>query len=137
MKKIILVLVILSFLLLIGCNIDPYDGERPFDYGDAEWVCEDPLAYFVIDADSEEYYSPRGEICLDDQLVEFQLIFVHGTDKVFLNVTSRDVSGELNGECVFSPEKLIIIVNKETDTLFYGKYDELIFTYQYKGDLES
>ena len=38
---------LLCMLLLCAC--DPYDGYRPYDYGEAKWVCEEYDAWFLID----------------------------------------------------------------------------------------
>jgi len=38
---------LLCVLLLCAC--DPYDGYRPYDYGEAKWVCEEYDAWFLID----------------------------------------------------------------------------------------
>ena len=35
--------------VLLLCACDPYDGYRPYDYGEAKWVCEEYDAWFLID----------------------------------------------------------------------------------------
>lgn len=132
-KGFTLFLGILLVLSCGGCNYDLYYGKRPYDYGAARWVCEDISAWFEVDPDAEEYYYPEGEVEIDDQTWHLKLYFVTETKYVSLK-TSRSYEsgkgsyiGDLDGECEFSPEKLIIKIDKETDTIFHGQLDELVF----------
>ncbi len=139
MKRITLLL--LSLLLIVslfsGCNWDPYSGKRPYDYGDAKWICEDPLVWFEVDTEDEEFYEPGGEATVDGEIMPVELVFVHQTKTVFISryidpdagLTAEEYANResLEGECLFFPEALVVRVNKERDTLFGGKYDELTF----------
>ena len=40
---------IMLLCVLSLCACDPYDGYRPYDYGEAKWVCEEYDAWFLID----------------------------------------------------------------------------------------
>ena len=40
----------------------------------------------------------------------------------------------LLGHCTFLPEKIVIKVDKDSDRLFNGKYDELVFIRAFTGD---
>ena len=122
-------------LLLSGCNFDIYGGKRPFDYGAAQWVCENPSAWFVVNPDDEDYYCPKGEVCVDDKTLQFELIFVTGTDLVFFKIINTSAAyyggyrdAGFDGECTFSSSEFVITIDKETDTVFGGQYDTLTFT---------
>lgn len=135
LKKFVAFLLAAISILLCSCNFDRYDGKRPFDYGAAKWVCEEPTAWFVVNPDAEDYYSPKGEVTVNDETLKFELIFVHETNTVFFNTETSEIG--FDGECEFSSEKLIIKVDKQTDTLFGGRYDELVFVREADGDSES
>ena len=118
---------LITFLLCLffcGCNFDTYYGKRPFDYDNAIWICENPCGWFLIDHNEDEYYNPKGEIEIDEKKIRIQLFFIHETEYVIL---SDGLGADTFGECIFSPQKLIIKVDKEDDAIFEGKYDELIF----------
>ena len=133
-KFLLISLSVLSIFVFCSCNFDPYYGKRPYDYGASTWVCENPSARFVVNPEDEDYDTPQGEIQLNDDDIPFKLIFVTQTDQVFFVISKRGVSydegyndGGFEGDCVFSPEKFVIKVDKDTDTLFNGQYDELVF----------
>ncbi len=125
-----------AFLCLsfISCNFDPYHGKRPWDYGSAKWVCEDPKAWVEVDVESEEFDFPKGEVIINDRPIKFRLCFIHQTNQVFFQITEKTSNSifyevpEFSGECTFAPDKLVIKVDKDSDTVFSGKYDELVFT---------
>lgn len=127
-----LISVLVCCSVLGSCQYDLYGGKRPFNYGAAKWVCENPFVWFVIDPNVEDYYSPKGEIQVNNETLRFQLFFGHGTNEVSFKIIKHyglgDKRLELSGECAFSPEKLIVTIDRETDTTFDGQYSILIFT---------
>lgn len=127
MKRILALVccVILMGICLVSCSIDPYSGKRPYDYGAAKWVCEDPQIWFVVDPDADVYYDPKGEIQVGDRTYSITLYFVDGSKTVLFDIAETDY--ELEGECEFYPDKLVVKVDKKRSTLFDGKYEELIF----------
>ena len=135
LKKISLCVCIIFILVFLnGCNFDPYSDERPYDYGDAKWVCEELNAWFIVDSTQEDYYRPEGKIEINGTLFPCKLYFVHQTNSVFLVILESDYLdtknteiGEIYGDCTFSEEKLIIHVTPEEDTLFNGQYEKLTF----------
>ena len=47
MKKLLTIsLSVILIFVMSGCDI--YYGYRPFDYGAATWVCENPSVWFVV-----------------------------------------------------------------------------------------
>lgn len=134
MKKFFLAITIFMFFsFLSSCNFDCYSGKRPYDYGLAKWVCEDPDAWFVVDPDADDYYSPKGEMEINGEIQRIQLIFVNGTNRVFVELLDKNSSwiteykSIIDGKCTFSPEKMIIEVYKDMDAILNDQYDELIF----------
>lgn len=133
MRKIIVLICIgACCIALSSCNYDLYYGKRPFDYGAAKWICEEPSAWFVVDPNSEEYYRPKGEIQLNNETMQFELFFIVETNfvafQIIMDSSLNDEPLELKGECEFSPQNLTVKVDQETDTIFNGQYDILIFT---------
>ncbi len=135
MKKLAVFLIMVPVLLIMnGCNFDPYDGKRPFDYGAAKWISEEPSAWFVVDPDDDEYYYPKGEIVIDNQAIQVRFRFINQTNRIFIDLINSNNSSNItgyndviDGECTFSPEKLIIKIEPEKDTLFHGQYDTITF----------
>ena len=63
---------LLCMLLLCAC--DPYNGYRPYDYGEARWTCEEYGAWFEI-KEKEAIY---GEVMVDGKAVEVEYAFYPG-----------------------------------------------------------
>lgn len=125
MKK--LISLFLVCVILCSCNYDPYEGKRPFDYGDAIWVCESPSVCFEVKTSSPNYHKPEGLVSVNDKEVYYTMEFDPVCNTVFLEI---DFNHKLMGECEFSPQKMVVKVDKKTDTLFNGQYDELVFVRQ-------
>lgn len=127
-KAIVMGCILLVLITCGGCVIatDFYAGKRPYDYGKATWVCESPDAWFVVNTqeDDKDYIYPQGEIAIGNKIIKFTISFGHGEVASF---TDEDDNVILQGTCKFSPEKLIITVDKESDKLFNGQYDTITF----------
>lgn len=138
MRKIsVLLAVIICCVVLSSCNFDPYYGKRPIDYGAAKWVCEEPEAIFIVDPEAEDYYSPKGEVCWNDEALPIQFFFVHETNRVLVHEIVAENSDkeplEFDGDGEFSEYEFIMHIDKEKDTFFEGQYDTLTFK---RTDLE-
>ncbi len=127
-KAIAMGCILLMLITCGGCVIatDFYAGKRPYDYGKATWVCELPDAWFVVNTpeDDKDYIYPQGEIATDNKNIKFTISFGHGEVASFADENDNVI---LLGTCRFSPEKLIITVDKESDKLFNGQYDTITF----------
>ncbi len=136
----------ISFVLIFilsGCS-DQYYGKRPYDYGFATWICEDPPAWFAVSPDNEVPPRLNGEVILDGQKIRVDFRFIRGLDDVYIDFLDYHVGEGANGyneallgHCTFSPEKLVIKVDKDSDRLFNGKYDELVFIRAFTGDEQT
>ena len=128
MKKFFTVSCILLVLITLGGCVfatDFYTGKRPYDYGEATWVSESPDAWFIVASEEDEDAAcPKGAFTTDSETIKFTLSFGHGKVAEF---TDENDEAILLGTCEFSPEKLIITVDKKTDTLFDGEYDTITF----------
>ena len=111
-----------------GCT-DFYSGKRPYDYGHAKWVSESPDMWFVVeDPDpmgespytDHSYSEPKGEMFVDGKIRPFTVLFSNGNFVTF-------ATDFFSGYCTFSPEKLVVRVDKEIDNVFDGKVDEIVF----------
>jgi len=118
---------------------DPYSGKRPFDYGDATWICDEYNIWFRVDMQKEDY-DPQGKIQLNDNTYFCKFYFIHQTNQLSISVypleyenildTERDrafILAELHGECEFSKDSFVLFVDKTRDTVFDGKVDKMIF----------
>lgn len=127
-KAIVMGCILLMLITCGGCVIatDFYAGKRPYDYGKATWVCESPDAWFVVNTceDDKDYIYPKGEIAIGNKIIKFTISFGHGEVASFTDENDNVI---LQGTCKFSPEKLIITVDKESDKLFNGQYDTITF----------
>lgn len=114
--------------LFSGCI--PYQGERPTDFGLSEWVSSDPYMWFKVseitnDPTASEII-PKGQIVLQSKTIEFNVHFDGGSSAWFYTPNEEGTLLFI-GACKFSPEKLIVKIDKSTDTIFNGKKDEITF----------
>lgn len=110
---------------------DPYLDKRPPDYAPSKWVSEDPNIWFEVlayDDYSEQENSLHGEIILDNKIIEVLPYFNrHGSRMVTFYYGGAEGGALLQGSCRFSPEKLVITVDKKNDKVFRGQYDTITF----------
>ena len=102
---------LLCVLLLCAC--DPYDGYRPYDYGEAKWVCEEYDAWFLIDENLKMKFC--GEIIVGGEKKNIAVRFLKA-DFVAI-VPYEMVDGEVklayedylwHGDAKFSPTELVL-----------------------------
>lgn len=132
MKKLfLLLLAIVSTIAFTSCT-DFHQGERPTDLGAAIWVSDDPNVWFET-LDSEEYSMrgkdyifPKGQLTIDGETKDIRVGFDHGRSiSIYINNSKRYI--DFGGTCRFSPEKLIVKVDKERDWIFGNKYKTITF----------
>lgn len=114
-----IVFIVLCALLLFSCDDDPYKGQRPCDYPDTRWVCEEYGAAFTVTADQK---IDNGTIILHGKTLPFKLTFLTlGSNGV--SFYTYDESGKPNvmfsGAGDFGKEVFKVRV-KDTE----GYYDE-------------
>ena len=129
-------LLMLCAMFICTCGCDPYVGKRPYDYGDSIWICEEPKITYVVEIkynDELETDIPEtyAKTCIDGEELLFDLDFLGSTSHAweFKDYISKESIGieYFHGTCKYSKTKFTIKVDKETDKLFDGKYDELVF----------
>jgi len=116
--------------MLCGCNYDLYCDKRPYDYESSVWLSKDPSMFFLVDKESEEFYYPRGELMQGEETIEFVFFFVAETNILLCKAWKRNAKDEeysFYSNCEFFPDRLIVKIDKASDTLFGGKYDKLEF----------
>lgn len=132
LKKTVFVIIMLFLVSLSGCQYDLYCGDRPGDYGTAVWKCEAPNAYFEVLSDDCDKHT--GELIIDNRKVPINVCFITGTNRVWIGKIEEDGTfgqNYLQGECIFSPEKLTIkVVQDIEDTLLFYEFSELVFIKQ-------
>lgn len=112
------------FLLLCGC--DPYINKQPWHYENSVWVCEKPhIIYYANDS---------AKLLTDDNEFIFDLTFSANSVDAWKYLGNGDETSDtkllFNGTCKYSKTKFTIKIDKESDNLFDGKYDELVFARQ-------
>ena len=138
MKKTIIL--ICTILLLTGCNFDPYSDQRPADYGDALWVCDEYKIWFSVDLEKEDYYHPEGELDIKDNTYFCKFYFIHQTNQLHISIYPveyanipdklRDrhaVIGSIEGECSFSSESFVFTIDYVSGDIFDGTMEEMTF----------
>ena len=138
MKKIFILFQALIIVVLeSGC--DPYVGKKPYNYGSSIWICEEPKITYVIEMkydESQEMETPEtyAVALKHDKEVFFHLGFLSDTVKAreYKNIDSKEFTGNMlfTGTCKYSKTKFTIKIDTETDNLFDGQYDELVFVRQ-------
>mgnify|MGYP003360724667 FL=1 len=123
---------LLCMLLLCAC--DPYDGYRPYDYGEAKWVCEEYDAWFLIDENLKMKFC--GEIIVGGEKKNIAVRFLKA-DFVAI-VPYEMVDGEVklayedylwHGDAKFSPTELVLH-SPTVNYLFDEDDEEVVFVRQ-------
>ena len=142
MVKKLLIICICSMMLLTSCQWDPYSDRRPFDYGEARWVCatDDYEISFNVDMELEDYCYPEGEIVYNGKNYFCKFYFIHQTNQLHINIYPYEFADipddernrekilyEIIGECDFAPDSFTLHIDKSRDTLWNGKVEKLVF----------
>ena len=146
MKKLVIV-VFCILICLTGCQFDPYSDQRPPDYGNAFWLCDEFNIWFVVDTEREDYYCPEGEIEIDDTAYFCKFYFIHQTNQLLISIypleyanipdESRNRSakiGTIEGECTFSENSFVFTIDAVKCDIFDEKPTQL--TFQRRTSLE-
>ena len=125
---------IMLLCVLSLCACDPYSGCRPYDYGDAKWVCEEYGAWFTVK--EEENYQCYGEVVVDGKVQKIAILFAPGSFVVILprdaveNMSPIETDNELwNGEAKYSPTEFILH-SPTVNCLFDEDDEEVVFVRQ-------
>ena len=117
---------LLCMLLLCAC--DPYNGYRPYDYGEARWTCEEYGAWFEI-KEKEAIY---GEVMVDGKAVEVEYAFYFGCPSNSRQTSSGIVTGgQTCGLPIskYSPTELVLH-SPTVNYLFDEDDEEVVFVRQ-------
>lgn len=128
MKKSLFIIVSICIIITFsGCK--PYQGKRPFDYPPARWISETPNLWFDVEStyeDATKITEMYGQLISKDQAIDIIVTFGY-TNEIIIRQKDDSTNNNLTGHCQFSPEKLIVIVETENDSLLDGQYDSIIF----------
>ena len=139
MRKVtIITLIVWMIFCISGCNWHPF-VKQPFLYDNSVWKCKEPeISYFVKTKYDEEQKTDISDdyaaTFIDGKKVVMDFGFLYNTIKVYelSDEDSKEFTGNtlFTGTCKYSKTKFIIKVDTETDNLFDGQYDELVFVRQ-------
>ena len=132
-----------SILLLMSivsgcCNWNPF-VKHPYLYGDSVWVCENPKITYVVEMkydDEQEMDMPQTYAVTNVNGKEILFDFDYLYENIIAYKVSDSDSNDSEGTDLFhgigkySKTKFTIKVDTETDNLFDGEYDELVFVRQ-------
>ena len=132
-----------SILLLMSIvsrcsNWNPF-VKHPYLYGDSVWVCENPKITYVVEMkydDEQEMDMPQTYAVTNVDGKEILFDFDYLYENIIAYEVSDSDSNDSEGTELFhgigkySKTKFIIKVDTETDNLFDGQYDELVFVRQ-------
>lgn len=129
MRKIIQSSLVMVLILTFSGCVNLYNGRRPADYGPAIWISKNPDIWFevpIIQDQNDRKESFAGQISFNDQTIQINVAFNYGNTVFFFKSTS-DGGMLLNGRCDFGSEKMIVKIDKKSDNLFGGFYDQIVF----------
>ncbi|MFQ8952668.1 MAG: hypothetical protein ACLR56_06460 [Oscillospiraceae bacterium] len=139
MRKVtIITLIVWMIFCISGCNWNPF-VKQPFLYDNSVWKCKQPeISYFVKTRYDEEQKTDISDdyaaTFIDGKKVVMDFGFLYNTIKVYelSDEDSKEFTGNtlFTGTCKYSKTKFTIKVDTETDNLFDGQYDELVFIRQ-------
>ncbi len=122
----------MMLVLLCGCGVDLYAGQRPKANPDEQWVSEDPQMYFTWD-DAEGHW---GEITVDGVTTKVRVLFDYGCG-VAIDEYTGSLSSEnrlFNGQCKFGKNKLVITVTKDWTNFFAGELPTITLVRQVRQE---
>lgn len=77
--------------------------------------------------DASKVVEMEGQLVVDGECVSVVVCFDY-TDKIYIRrKEAKNTPCVLKGSCAFSPDVLVVKVEKETDSLLNGKYDTITF----------
>ena len=111
-------------ICLTGCQFDPYSDQRPPDYGNALWVCDELDIWFIVDTEKDDYNLPEGELQIDNMTYFCKFYFIHQTNQLQISIypleyaivpdESRDrnaMVGTIAGDCTFSDVTFVFMIH--------------------------
>ena len=132
-----------SILLLMSIvsrcsNWNPF-VKHPYLYGDSVWVCENPKITYVVEMkydDEQEMDMPQTYAVTNVDGKEILFDFDYLYENIIAYEVSDSDSNDSEGTELFhgigkySKKQFTIKVDTESDVLFDGQYDELVFVRQ-------
>ena len=141
MKKMLLgILAIVIVALSTGCWKPNYENEPSNMYG-TRWVSENPDIWFEVPEEKVEDGSYYGILSIEDSEMKIKVSFGYfAAEMTIVQWEGMELeSGEeytpvletdvplAKGECDYQPDKCIVTIYPEEDTLFNGKYETIVF----------
>lgn len=125
----------MTCFLLSSC--DRYVNKYPTHYKNSQWVCENPNITYIV-GDFKNNIGDYAEVVIDQKTYYFGFGFSSTTaDGIKYDLGENgDIidTGEhyFLGTGKYSENEFTITIDKESDKLFCGEYDKLVFQRVYK-----
>ena len=126
-KLLIKYLVLVIAFLMILCSCDINYKLYPSSYSNSTWICNEPY----ITYSPEPKLAKTAETIINGEKIAFDLCFSATTVEAW---QYKEENGEIIGDkilfkgtCEYSEEKFIVKIDTDSDILFNGEYEELIF----------
>ncbi len=111
-------------------------GDNPSAYPPARWEAQTPAIWFDI-VPHEDYTANggyyKGQAMTENGEIPIEVkfgAFAYATEDQ-IEIWARDPISKalcfLEGSCKFYPDRVVVSVDRETDTLFGGTYETIIF----------
>ena len=121
-KRIILIILLFSLLLLTGCifynSFDSNYDKRPIRQNNTRWVSTDPDIWFQVNDDLN--FGNVGELKIDGKTIKIKLAFDYGSGVNIIDLNLFELNQQSNeeyidstlitGQCKFSKTKLVVTI---------------------------
>lgn len=98
-----LLLVAFSCLMILSCDVDPWEGKRPLDYENSVWIADDPYLYVEYGTDGElieAYLFEQNSIHVKISYGQYDdsVVFLDLNDDILLKCHAQ----YLNSQCILT-----------------------------------
>ncbi len=123
-------------LILFLCGCDLYVTKQPWSEN-SKWICTEPLIFYEI---SDEFPCGIANVEINGETILFEIDYLSSVARAF-EYNEADPNSKTNdlftGKCKYSKNEFTIIINKDSDVLFNGKYETLVFRKVSRFSMES
>ena len=109
-----LVLAILILCCFCSCDPDPYKGQRPIDFENSVWTCNE------LDMHFDQEQSSNNILLYEDVSYNFNFLFTAGAAGVIVYEIKQDENRQRRdlfyGQCEFSKESFKIHITEIVDS---------------------
>ncbi len=110
---------------------DIFEGKRPTDKLNSTWVCEEEDSYFTVIEDENGKPVVLGEINnFKTQMISVEFKFEAGSSNrvnAYVEIQEGLILRGFTGTCMFGSDYVLIRIDTDTDGIFRGCVDRMLF----------